>query len=324
MGRPIVVAFPAGILLAAASLGCQGPEGPSAAPSERVPQTAAVSAGIEPSPEPTLAVVASPSLEPSDAETLPTQTPTASQGVAAWDLRPRSAVRVVVAELNVRNEPSTSADIVALVKRGDILELLEWAPIVADGHRWWWIGKVVDVDGRLPNLPGPPAQFELAGYVAVGTADQPYVEPLPARCPGNVDLLVLSRMLPDEHLRCFAGRSITVEGTYGCWTCGDFDPTRYTPLWLAHPSLNGMSVDPSTLDVVLGLHFPPELEEPAPGSIIRLVGHFDDARSDACRIEYPEEISASGRDPGAEVWCRQHFVVDSYLVRGTDPRYPES
>jgi len=245
-------------------------------------------------------------------------------------IQPRIAVRVTVAELNIRKKPSTSADILGVVKRGTLFLIIGFAPIKRDGYTWWLTELVFSDDGALPLLPEFPTRVD-AGYVAVGSDDRRYVEVLPARCPARVNVDNLNGMLAGERLACFGNRSISLEGVYGCptygdvRTCGDFDAVDYRPAWLAHPTIQALSPEGPDPAVPLYVHVPPSLAEPAPGSIIRVNGHFDDDRSESCEI-IPGEGSRLPRasDKQAERWCRQHFVFEDYTVLGIDPEFPPS
>ena len=64
----------------------------------------------------------------------------------------------------------------------------------------------------------------------------------------------------------------------------------------------------------------PELGAEQAGSVLRVTGHFNDARSTECVIasgEPGEEVPAD--DLAAEWYCRLGFVVESWEVVGTDP-----
>ena len=59
------------------------------------------------------------------------------------------------------------------------------------------------------------------------------------------------------------------------------------------------------------------------GSILRVTGHFNDARSVDCVVapgDPGQERVAN--DLAAEWYCREQFVVDAWEVIGTDPDYP--
>jgi hypothetical protein len=74
------------------------------------------------------------------------------------------------------------------------------------------------------------------------------------------------------------------------------------------------------------LRIAPELPQVAPeqaGSILRVTGHFNDARSVDCVVapgEPGQERVAN--DLAAEWYCREQFVVDAWEVIGTDPDFP--
>jgi hypothetical protein len=209
-----------------------------------------------------------------------------------------------------------------VVKRGALFLLSEFAPIHAEGYTWWFTEQIVAVDGGLPKLPEFPGRLD-GGYIALESATRAYVEVLPPRCPSTETLADAVGMLAGEQLACFGGRTLSFEGLYGCWICGDFDPVLYRPTWLAHPSLHALWPGAYRDGPALMLHLPEDLSEPDPGSIVRMRGHFDDPRSSECSIEMPEVLNRPPVDDAdAETWCRQHFVVEGYDVLGSDPSFP--
>jgi hypothetical protein len=251
----------------------------------------------------------------------PATTPTPGASFAAPQLQARSAARVIVAELNIRQEPTVAAAIRRVVKRGAIFVLSGFAPIQADGYSWWFTEEIVAVEGDLPPLPTRPGRVD-GGYVAVASADRAYVRVLPPRCPTTVDVATIAGMLDAERLACFGDRSVTMTGLYGCWICGDFDVIVYEPEWLAHPALHALWRGAYREMAPVYLHFPEALQPPEPGSIIEVTGHFDDPRSVGCRILTGETGLPPVPHADAETWCRQHFVVDHFHVMGIDPAFP--
>ncbi|HJW22209.1 MAG TPA: hypothetical protein VJ506_07270, partial [Candidatus Limnocylindrales bacterium] len=151
------------------------------------------------------------------------------------------------------------------------------------------------------------------------------------------DLTQLSGMLPAEQLACFGGATLVVQGTYGCPGCGGSSPYDATPVWLAGPFEDAfLSVDLTKRFGPFFLNFPPPLPEipfledetgilGAP--ILRVTGHFDDARASSCAIRGPSDFEAPEPslvpyDPAvAQLICRQRFVVDSFEGVGWDPNF---
>jgi hypothetical protein len=167
--------------------------------------------------------------------------------------------------------------------------------------------------------------------VAAGTAGESYLALAPAVCPiGEADITTLYALTPWERLACLGDRQITVEGTYGCGECGGEALGTFTPEWLAHPIdvdvLRPPLAQPVSVVENLVLRTPPELPQVLPegaGSILRVTGHFNDARSVDCVVapgEPGQERVAN--DLAAEWYCREQFVVDAWEVIGTDPAYP--
>jgi len=265
---------------------------------------------------------------PSD---LPTPTP-----LQPLELQTNTAVRVIVAELNVREGPSLSTTRVATVDKQSVFVLVGYEPTLADGYVWWYVSQVANsIDGELPPLPirlhtsGP-----VAGYIATAKGPTPYVEALAPRCPTAWELANVAAMIGGERAHCSADKPVTVTGTMTCGPCeGIGPPQTYEPRWLADESLSWLPTAPNIEWQDLELKFPPELapggfagfdKPPVPyGSIVRVVGHFNDPRSASCVVALyvDDDTSHPVADSYAEQACRQEFVVESFEALGIDPDY---
>ncbi len=211
---------------------------------------------------------------------------------------------------------------------GDVLRLLGYGPVEADGYTWFMFVRFKGLRDSLPALPAlaPNPEGDLTGWIAVGGASDAFVAALPARCPTTLDLASIEGMLPGEQLVCLGSRALTLEGTYGCDGCGGTNPGEYVPQWLAYPeSWDFLSVSVQDGPGSFALRFPPDVPRPPAASVIRVRGHFDDARAATC------SISVSSSDDGplgslpadqASLYCRQQFVVTDYDVLGIDPSFP--
>jgi hypothetical protein len=238
------------------------------------------------------------------------------------------AVRVVVDRLNIRwQAPSTSADVIGTVTRGKLLAA-SGPPVRADGYLWYRGALIESAD--LPALPAelvPPGDG-LNGWFAAGKDAVSYVEVLDARCPRVVDLDNVAAMVGGERVTCFGGRSIELEGTYGCPACTSDIFGTFEPDWLANPNVGGQFLSATGRSDGSGmlLRFPPQVTPPAFGSIVRLRGHFDDPAAMTCAIA-PDYFWDDATDPHpapdaiAHELCRQQLVVESYDVVGADPDF---
>jgi hypothetical protein len=315
-----VLATLAGILLALVL--SRSPEtagGPPASPSPSVPETADPSESPVASPNSSEA----PSEEPSATEE-PTPVVEAPEGV----LPPGSIARVVVDSVRVRAEPSTSADEVGTLARDELVGLGfsyligDWGPVEADGYSWYPILALGTKD--VPPVTEPIDRSETSGWVAAGDGSDAFLELVPPRCvAGDPDLALLEVLLPWEQLACYGNRSITIEGTYGCGGCGGLYPGIFEPNWLASPlNFDLLSVDPNERIGPFLARFAPEgPERPEPASIVRVIGHFDDTAAVGCTVA-PGEPSEAIDGVVAELYCREHFVVESYEILGVDEDFP--
>ena len=299
-----------------------------------------------PSPEPTATVADSPvpatgqpsaapteePVEPTD-EPEPARTDPASASLWAQDpptpLLMGSAVRVIVAELNLRARPDTSARIFGTAPEGAIIAVRAMPPVEKDGYIWY-AGIVVRDGGDLPALPERPIPVgdSLTGYFAASRGSTSYVSRLEARCPATVDLVNLSGMLPAERLACFDDRTIELEGTYGCpAVCLSHIFGEYEPDWLLNPNLHPLLWEEPDEGFPLVIRFPPSVsqqDEALTGHVLRVTGHFRDPAASTCSMamDYWWDDGIDSHpvpDVAARLLCRQEFVVQSYEDLGADP-----
>jgi hypothetical protein len=243
-----------------------------------------------------------------------------------------STVVVTADQLRLRQAPATTAPIVTSANAGEELFLVTNAtalgPVETGGFVWYLALYQQGYHGWPMNPPGDPP---LSGWVAAGTGSESYLALAQATCPiGEVDITTLYALTPWARLACIGDRQITLEGTYGCTECTGDAVGTFTPEWLAHPIdvdlLRPPFAQPVSVVENLVLRIPPELPQAAPdqgGSILRVTGHFNDARSVDCVVapgDPGQERLAN--DLAAEWYCREQFVVDAWEVIGTDPDYP--
>jgi hypothetical protein len=308
--------------------------------------------GFEPSPSPTASPLAEsptptpPAAQPSPSETPnvpPTPTPvveapatpdantSALADVPPGILPAGSLARAAVDGVRIRRAPGTDGEVVVTLAAGETVYLASFGTgsRSEDGYFWYIAEYVPNYEGwpvRPTEFYEPGSSYR-TGYVALGTPEQPFFELIEPRCTGGEpDLEAVVRITSWERLACYGDRLLVLEGTYGCGGCGGaIGPSRWEPEWLAYP-LNFDWFYPSTAwfhenNQSLPLHFDPSigLERPEGGSIIRLVGHFDDPRSRECEMALGEPGAEAVVDAAlAELSCRQRFVIDSYELIGTD------
>lgn len=335
--RPLIIAIVALAAVVAGSavaLGLGGDrETASATPTPSPMPTITQSPEPSETPTPPETPDASPMPDPSETPA-PSEAPTEDPGptpvVAAPEdmLLDGTVVRVSVASLRMRSEPTTSADQVASFSRGALLVVgfsfgPGFGPIEADGFTWYPARSLGRTElpalgeGQLiADLGGP------GGWVAVGEDGVSFVEIEAPRCAdGDPDLATLAAQTPWEQLACVGDRTITFEGVFGCGGCGGFLPGTFEPAWLATPSYDLISVEPQEQIGPMTLRFPPGVERPEVASVLRVTGHFDDPASADCDIAIGDPAVAVD-DRSAEMYCRTKFVVESFEVIGTDEDFP--
>lgn len=292
-------------------------ETPSEAPSEAPAQPS--EAPAQPSEAP-----AQPSEEPSQEPAGPTPVVEAPDDV----LPPGSLVRVLVESIKVRTGPTTEAMLLDDVVAGDLV-MVNWTyltqgfgPVEADGFVWY---PIFDLGTSELDDVQPPGDYANIAWMAVGNGDEEWVEPVAPRCvEGDPDLATVEQMLAWERVACFGDRQITLEGTFGCGGCGGFIPGTFEPYWLASPmNYAFLTIDPQDSLGPTILHFAPDgPAQPEDGSIVRVTGHYNDARSSDCVVA-PGEPAQDVHPTVQELHCRGQFVVDSIEVIGFDEDFPK-
>jgi hypothetical protein len=331
--RRLVLATCAVVLAGCSSAATSSTPMASASPApSSVPTLAPAVESAEPTPATSAAVTFGPPPAPAIATA-----PPRPSNIDLTTIRPGMIVRVEVDHLRLREWPDAGSTIVATLNRGDLVEL-RYDVLDAGGYRW--IAARPFGGAKVPALPAGPGDAPPGpdpGWIAVAKGDVMYVKPEPIRCPDVVDLAQLSGMVPAEQLGCFGKATLVVQGTWGCPGCGGSSPYQADPPWLAGPFDDAyLSVDITSRFGPFFLNFPPPLPDipflssengidAAP--ILRVVGHFDDARSADCRISGPrgfrvEDSPLVAYDPKiAQLICRQRFVVDSFERVGWDPNF---
>jgi hypothetical protein len=282
-----------------------------------------------PRPEPSQAPSEVPSEEPSE-EPEPSQDAGGPQPVVqAPDgvLPPGSIVRVLVESIKIRTGPTTEAMLLDDVVAGDYV-MIGWTyltqgfgPVEAEGFVWY---PIIDLGTASLDEVHPPQDAGNIAWMAVGNGSEQWVELAAPRCiEGDPDLAALERMLAWERLACFGDRQITLEGVFGCGGCGGSIPGTFEPYWLASPMYYAfLSIEPQERIGPFVLRFAPDGPAmPDDGTIVRVTGHFDDARSTECVVAPGEPTQAV--DPRVQdLYCRSQFVVDGIEVIGVDEDFP--
>lgn len=147
--------------------------------------------------------------------------------------------------------------------------------------------------------------------------DPSALTPVETTCPETADALLA--MAAWDQVRCFAGATVSVEGTVGHCQGG---VVFAEPAWLAYACWDVS--DPTGR--FLALHAAPESGIVFPDDLVRarLTGHFDDQASETCR--YIADVHVDPwRVPGEDeqiLLCREAFVVDTIEILeviGTPP-----
>jgi hypothetical protein len=211
-----------------------------------------------------------------------------------------------------------------------------------DGTLGIWVsddGRSWGVVPASPAVDGPPGAFDLMDIAVIGSRlviggqlpnDDPSstwsatvwsnpppmtpAGPVPSRtdhaCPsGQVRLLDVALLYPDERLRCFGKRKLTLSGYVGGFE-GDADPGD--PYWLIGPGTPLLPIEGQPGSVVyLATHaaegsglWDVFQDANIESSRVQVTGHFDDRAASTCR---PPSSEMSIDEAVAR--CREAFVI---------------
>ena len=243
----------------------------------------------------------SPTLELS-----PEQTSSPEPTPGALPIIPNRAIAAITVEaVALWSEPDASSLNFGDLGAGARLFIIG-EPSERDGERWY----------RIAYVDGPSAGFDCnitcgpsLGYVATpASGDDPWLEEMDVTCPASsLTTDQLSELLPLERLHCYGRSDLTVTGTFDGFVN---EPSgTSTPEWLAD------NPPRSTGNGSFDLHFAPDFEGelPDPGTMVRMVGHFEDPAAATCRVDYtmlPDAPSTAHIVLG----CRTQFVVTDVEV----------
>lgn len=269
---------------------------------------------------------AGPTTAPTDEPPEPVETAASSGNL--WAKNPPTpvlsgaAVRVSVADLNVREFPFTSSKRRTTLPRGAIVAVRSVPPVDSEGYIWY-AGIVVSREGVVPSLPTPIPDWdadEVFGWFAAGTRNTDYVTRVDPRCTDEVSLRNVAAMTPFERVTCLGDETIEVEGSFECNACTSHIFGEYEPSWLANPNVLGYLWDVPSEGPGLNLRFPPAMDRPEEGTRIRVQGHMSDAAAADCIMDmdywWPPEniVNHAVPDVVARHLCRQEFVVERYDI----------
>ena len=266
------------------------------------------------------ASVESPSLTASPSEVgspseAASPTPTAGS-TAAPAIQKGMLAEVLIAGLDVRTEPSSSAPIVTRGNAPAQLNVGEAILVLSDPDRvdeTWWV-RVGIGEGR-----GSYRGSVVVGWVEGGTRDDPWMAENDSACrePTFAGLLEMSAL---ERLTCLGSDSITfrahqasvIRGIGLGGACNTGQPAG----WLLCDNINYnlINSDGGTEWQFL-LHFDPatgipetELADPGEtGALLRITGHFDDPASHLC---VTAADAASNQAVAERLTCAIKFVVE--------------
>jgi hypothetical protein len=269
-----------------------------------------------------MSVTASASPAASDApsiEPTPSPSPTPAQAPVIAN---RSIVEVGADPLNLREQPSESASVLAELIPGRRLFVIG-DPTDGAELRWYRVGMV--------SGPDCPDDCNLIGHVATPIAadEEPWIAEATIDCPSSpMTHGQLTALLPLEALHCFGRNDITVTGTVDTPCCSGPNPIRVTPEWLAGPAPAFLRQEgPVTFVVEFRADPGAELEVPERGDVVRVIGHFEDPAATSCRAEIDEEASGGAPvqlpNPARVILdCRATFVWTGYEITGFEDLGP--
>ena len=259
----------------------------------------------------------------------PSDTPTGElPGVPDGLVPPGVVAEVLVDALNLRAGPPGDPrheEIVTVLAAGTGVYVAAQpfavdAAAAPNGQRWYQVFV-------LPQGGGPlPAATSDGGWVAAGTADEPYLRSGGFGCePAADDQAVVDagELALDPafvRLACLSGSTVRVAGTL--LSCQQSEPAPgLEPAWLVNSSrclvLVSATWDPETqqeavpgIDVVVNPES--DITLPASGTLVEVSGHFNDPAASTCGRTGPGALPV---DPDFLILsCREQFVIDSIVT----------
>ena len=243
-------------------------------------------------------VAGSSSAAPSEsASSTPTPVPTPDGAPVIPNL---GIASVTTDGLNIRSGPSDGAEVLGDLARDRRLFVIG-EPTEADDLRWY----------RVATLTEP-----MIGYVATPIeVGDPWIEQVEIDCPTSpMTAESLGALHGLEALHCFGNSEIVVTGTVDPPCCASNSPYAFTPEWLG-PQFAVL------INAGAGNHIPfhghpdADLDEPTPGDVVRVTGHYEDPAATTCRAtvnpDAPDETEPL--NPALVVLnCRSTFVWTDY------------
>jgi hypothetical protein len=280
----------------------------------------------------------------------PTEAAVASSGAVAslgptacptdnGPVKPDCLARVLVAELNLRVQPSMSSESLGQLSLDDPAFVVD-GPVEADGYQWYQLASVREPYIAPCGDPAPPPSLACArwfGWAAGVTSDgDRWLAPIVPDCPTERTTDGYLPLLRPERLAC-AGDSewvltvyIAEEGGRGC-----FPAWVTAPRWLFadcnlfFPQPVERELDQDTR---LQTFVHPDLgtcdykDQPGcpfaglTGSWVEMTGHLDDPAASTCEARLSDEFPDPSNpptppDPDQVVFiCRLAFVVTAVRV----------
>lgn len=276
-----------------------------------------------------------------------TPAPTAPQSITATGsasasplqgLTSDSIVVTLVDDLVVRDAPSTSGiPIGVLGPAGEALFVVD-GPRVADGHEWYQVALVGEMDGTCAAAAEPSARCRvLFGWAAgTGANAEAWLALQPDGClPPTHDTSTYVSRTPLEQLACFGDVTWTLRGYFAPPTgvnCG-IGPAHDDPPWLAPCAFVLLQAQENEYESGFAVHVDPALgacpfrglDPGCPfadliGEWIEVSGHLDDPAAASCVPPIGEGRGPEFIRPDPD-WvildCRATFVATS--VTASDP-----
>ena len=282
---------------------------PTAAPSALDSPSATPSPVVTPTATPDRTPFPPPTPRPTPEPTPLPPRPPLVLGVGYADIGSRGTV--TAGALRVRFYPGLDADIHTTLEAGTELLIYD-GPISADGLDWYEV-----IFSALPYEE--PNQVD-QGWLAVGrTGEAPNLVAIDSpHCPSlTVSASLLGAAGGLARRECLPGSHEFTAVVDTCYE-GPITPFAYEPQWLWFSCFSVFDLGST---VHLQIHFPPSIAQPdglARGSVVHMVGHFDDPAAMDCTV--------LAQTPGSEpkptevdqqvfrLGCSAGFVLESIEI----------
>jgi len=243
----------------------------------------------------------------------------------------------LVNDLTVREEPSTSGNPVGVLGPAGEAVFVVSGPVTADGHDWYQLALVGELDGTCAVVREPSARCRALFGWAAGTSPggETWLAPRPDNCtPPPLDTATYVSLASLERLACYGDATWTLRAYMAPPTgvyCG-IGPFHDDPIWLDNCAFVMLQAEEKAFDSGFAVHVHTDVgacsfrgmnpECPFAELVrqwIEVRGHLDDPAALSCvpPVAGSDDPGVIPPDPDSVILdCRAQFVATSVTLSG--------